>query len=125
MKLFSRSTKSTKAASPVTSIARQPHATAGFDKLYQSQGGPEGKGNVIAVANPDEAVAAMQSAVDQGTFSVVGGGHCYEGYGTSKHTVISLSSMAQIQTVKDANANTIGKEYVAIEGGAKLAAVYE
>lgn len=117
--------KSTKAATPVTSIAIQPHATAGFDKLYQSQGGPEGKGNIIPVATTDEAVAAMQSAVDQGTFSVVGGGHSYEGYGTSKHSIISLSSMAQIKTVTDVNAGHVGKEYVAIEGGAKLAAVYE
>ena len=110
-------------ATPRSAI--QPHATTGFDKLYQSQGGPEGKGNIIPVTTTDEAVAAMQSAVDQGTFSVVGGGHGYEGHGTSKHSIISLSSMAQIKTVTGVNAGLVGKEYVAIEGGAKLAALYE
>jgi hypothetical protein len=97
-----------------------PWATAGFNKLYQTQYGAQRSGNVFYPNDVDELVGAMQYSVNTGrSFSVMSGGHGYEGYGTSGDIVINMGAL---QAIEELEKN--GRQYITVEGGAPLLKVY-
>ena len=73
----------------------QSRASAGFNLYYATQGGQEGIGNVAPVTSAKELMTVMQDAVHKGlSFSIVAGGHGYEGRGptaagTALHTFVA------------------------------------
>ena len=107
--------------SSTMSASVQPNCSSGFNLYYATQDGPQGKGNVVPVSDSKPLIAAMQNALDQNkTFSVVAGGHGYEGFGTSKEVVIDTSTMNSISLHKRKNVT-----YLALQGGCTLASIYE
>ena len=101
-------------------VSSMPWATAGFNKLYQTQYGAQRSGNVFYPNDVDELVGAMQYSVNTGrSFSVMSGGHGYEGYGTSGDIVINMGAL---QAIEELEKN--GRQYITVEGGAPLLKVY-
>jgi hypothetical protein len=105
-------------------VSAMPWATAGFNKLYQTQFGIEGAGNAFYPTSEDELLGAMQYAVNSGrSFSVMSGGHGYEGYATSGDVVISMAALQEIAE-ESAEESHNGKPYVTVQGGTPLLKVY-